>query len=68
MWSLGCILFEMLVGQTVFAGTTQREVLKNVQEGTIELPPHVAISDVLVKLLQRVRGYFVVFGLVIFLM
>jgi hypothetical protein len=54
MWSLGCIVFEMLVGQTVFKGKSQDEVLFNVREKDVKFPPHIAVSDTLIELLQQV--------------
>lgn len=54
MWSLGCILFEMLVGKTVFLGSTQAEVLSNVKMQDVVFPPHISVSDQMIGLLQKV--------------
>lgn len=54
MWSLGCILFEMLVGKTVFLGSTQAEVLSNVKAQDVVFPPHISVSEQIIGLLQKV--------------
>lgn len=54
MWSLGCILFEMLVGKTVFLGSTQAEVLSNVKAQDVVFPTNIAVSEQVIGLLQKV--------------
>jgi hypothetical protein len=54
MWSLGCILYEMLVGSAVFFGENQAQVLMNVQRKQVVFPEHIKVSEELIGLLQQV--------------
>ena len=60
MWSLGCILYEMLVGKTVFLGSTQAEVLSNVKVQDVVFPSNIKVSDQIIGLLQKVCSVYTV--------
>ena len=36
-WALGCMLFELLTGETPFEGATVKKVLRNIQRGWYEI-------------------------------
>lgn len=36
-WALGCILFELLTGETPFLGTTVTKILNNIQKGNYDI-------------------------------
>lgn len=53
IWSLGCVLFEMLVGCPPFKGQNPRELFMNIRSRHIRIPPEVIISADLKELLPR---------------
>jgi hypothetical protein len=53
LWSLGCVLFEMLVGSPPFKGQNPRELFMNIRSRHIRIPPEVIISADLKQLLLQ---------------
>jgi serine/threonine-protein kinase ULK/ATG1 len=53
MWSLGCIVYEMLVGQATFLGKNQSDVLLNVTQKQVSFPASIAVSEKLCGVLQK---------------
>jgi serine/threonine protein kinase len=53
IWSLGCVLFEMLVGSPPFKGQNPRELFMNIRSRHIRIPPEVVISTDLKQLLLQ---------------
>ena len=55
LWSLGIILFEMLVGKPPFMGLNYRELMSKIKKGIYIIPSDINISkrcsDLLIKLL-----------------
>lgn len=42
LWSVGAILFEMLVGTVPFTGQNQVQLLRNIQKTEFKIPIHIA--------------------------
>ena len=53
LWSIGCVLYEMLVGSTPFTGKSHAELFENVRERGLSIPESVDVSEDLLRLLQR---------------
>lgn len=53
IWSLGCVVFEMLVGGPPFTGQNPRELFMNIRSRHIRIPNDVFISTELQQLLLR---------------
>jgi len=45
IWSMGCILFILLVGGPPFGGKTNQELFENIKKGKYHYPPDTNISD-----------------------
>jgi serine/threonine protein kinase len=54
IWSMGCVLFEMLVGSTPFKGSNPAELFSNIRERAVELPVDVTTSSEMLTLLKGV--------------
>ena len=53
LWSVGCVMFEMLAKETPFTGFDQTELLRNVENGKCApMPPGVRISEACASLLR----------------
>eukprot|EP01029_Cantina_marsupialis_P022767 TRINITY_DN557_c0_g2_i1.p1 TRINITY_DN557_c0_g2~~TRINITY_DN557_c0_g2_i1.p1 ORF type:complete len:473 (-),score=55.68 TRINITY_DN557_c0_g2_i1:149-1567(-) len=57
LWSVGVILYEMLVGQPPFTGTNPYDLLNNIKRNELVFPDSISMSDSLKDLL---RGLLVV--------
>ena len=57
-WSLGTLIFEMLVGYAPFEGDDQMSTIRNILTGTLTIPPQLvaadpAAADIITQLLAR---------------
>lgn len=53
LWSVGCIMYEMLVGQPPFRGSNPRELFNNIKTKSLVIPPQISISSQTLQLLKR---------------
>jgi len=63
LWSVGTILYEMLCGVAPFTGTSQMDLLRNIQTKELRIPPGISVGVHCVKLLQGVSEGFVPWSL-----
>jgi serine/threonine protein kinase len=55
LWSMGCVLYEMLVGGPPFRGATPGELFSNIRDNKpLYIPSDVVISPDLLNLLKMV--------------
>ena len=55
MWSMGIVLFEMVVGRPPFQGTSHAELFSNIRDNrALDIPTDVIVSPELVGLLRKV--------------
>lgn len=54
LWSIGCVLYEMLVGSPPFRGSNPRELFMNIRSKQLRIPSEVVVSADMLQLLQRV--------------
>lgn len=52
LWSVGCVLFEMLSGSPPFRGSNSRELYINIKSKNLRLPKDVKITPDLLQLIQ----------------
>lgn len=61
IWSVGCILYEMLVGVYPFKGMNEADLLNNIKTKELTIPKDVEVSkpsiDVLIKVSQCSEVY-----------
>lgn len=64
LWSVGCVLFEMLVASPPFRGRNQSELFSNIREKALEIPSEVEVSRGMVEILQMVMtlNIFIIFN------
>ncbi|OUS48524.1 kinase family protein [Ostreococcus tauri] len=55
LWSVGAILFEMLVGTVPFTGQNQVQLLRNIQKTEFKIPIHIA-EDLSPACIDLLRG------------
>mmetsp|Transcript_12369 Transcript_12369/g.18759 ORF Transcript_12369/g.18759 Transcript_12369/m.18759 type:complete len:905 (+) Transcript_12369:100-2814(+) len=53
LWSVGCVLYEMLVGSPPFKGQNKRELFLNIRLKKLHIPSDISVSPDMLKLLQR---------------
>lgn len=55
LWAIGCILFQLLTGETPFSGGSAYLTFLNVQQGRVEVPAFVsdAARDLIMRLLVQ---------------
>jgi hypothetical protein len=52
LWSAGTVLFEMIAGRPPFHGENHIDLLRNIQQKAVRLPPDVRVSKECVNLLR----------------
>eukprot|EP00934_Nitzschia_sp_Nitz4_P000563 Nitzschia sp. Nitz4//scaffold113_size70149//65767//68656//NITZ4_005964-RA/size70149-augustus-gene-0.87-mRNA-1//1//CDS//3329533383//563//frame0 len=52
LWSVGTVLYEMIVGRPPFNGENHIDLLRNIQRKAVRLPPKVIVSKPCVNLLR----------------
>jgi len=52
LWSAGTVLFEMIAGRPPFHGENHIDLLRNIQQKAVRLPPDLKVSRELVTLLR----------------
>lgn len=52
LWSAGTVLFEMIAGRPPFHGENHMDLLRNIQQKAVRLPPDLKVSKECVKLLR----------------
>lgn len=52
LWSVGTVLFEMIAGRPPFHGENHMDLLRNIQQKAVRLPPDLKVSKECVKLLR----------------
>jgi len=52
LWSAGTVLFEMIAGRPPFHGENHIDLLRNIQQKAVRLPPNLQVSRECVKLLR----------------
>jgi len=52
LWSTGTVLFEMIAGRPPFHGENHMDLLRNIQQKAVRLPPDLKVSKECVKLLR----------------
>jgi serine/threonine-protein kinase ULK2 len=58
IWSMGCVLYEMLVGSTPFKGSNPAELFSNIRDRSVEIPADVTVSSAMTTLLRGVSVAF----------
>ncbi|KAJ1650788.1 hypothetical protein IWQ61_008493 [Dispira simplex] len=53
IWSMGVILFFMLIGRTPFEGENLREIYQKISQGMYTIPPHMNISNAAADLIRH---------------
>lgn len=55
IWSVGCLVFEMMSGKMPFSGSSKEEAFTNICQAPLELPEGVPFSASIVRLLRKVN-------------
>ena len=53
LWSVGCIMFQMLTKRTPFNGENQVDLLRTIETTSWQIPPGIAVSEPCRDLLER---------------
>mmetsp|Transcript_2785 Transcript_2785/g.4197 ORF Transcript_2785/g.4197 Transcript_2785/m.4197 type:complete len:808 (-) Transcript_2785:541-2964(-) len=53
LWSVGCVLYEMLVGLPPFKGQNPRELFLNIRSKQLRVPSEITVSADMLHLLQQ---------------
>jgi serine/threonine protein kinase len=57
IWSIGCMLYQLLVGYLPFTANNAFQLVKVLEEGTYFLPKFVEVSDDCVRILTQCLQY-----------
>ena len=52
LWSVGTVLYEMLVGRPPFSGSNPQELLLNIERTDLKIPKHVASDEDVIQMLK----------------
>ena len=53
IWSVGTVLFEMIVGHPPFGGADHKQLLQNIKQSELRIPPDIKTSPACLALLQQ---------------
>lgn len=53
LWSLGTIIYELVVGQPPYSGFNELELLNNIKARDPSFPPHLCLSPICIDLICK---------------
>ena len=52
LWSVGAVLYELLVGRTPYTGANHVQLLRNIEKQDVQIPTHVVLSPACVQVIM----------------